>query len=43
LLYNYELANKKGTQYKAAYKFDVVQKGSRTIWIYKEESMVIAV
>jgi len=39
LSYTYELTRKKGVQYKAIYKFDVVKKGSsRQIWIHKEES-----
>ena len=36
--FTYELTRKKGVQYKAVYKFDVVKKGSRQIWVHKEES-----
>jgi len=42
LSYTYELTRKKGVQYKAIYKFDVVKKGSsRQIWLHKEESKVM--
>jgi hypothetical protein len=35
--YDYELKHKKGVRYRATYRFDVVRKGKRNIWIYKEE------
>lgn len=37
----YEMTHKRGVTYKAIYKFDVVKRGKRNIWIYKEESPVI--
>lgn len=40
LSFTYELKKKKKVQYKANYKFDVVRKGNRSIWIHKEEPRV---